>query len=654
MPIDSQPFAIDQRAFPVLPISDRYFASQSAEDARRRLTLCLERGDGPALLIGAAGCGKTMLLEVLAEQFAESFRVVRLASTQLCTRRALLQAILYGLKKPYREHDEGELRLSLAEALSEKPYELPAVALLVDEAQSLPIRLLEELRMLANLAVEGMPRLMLILAGTNTLDETFTSPKLEAFSQRLMARCYLAPLSREETTQYVRAHIAVAGEDPDQLVADSAYKGIFQASDGVPRLINQVCDRALLMAVEQHADKINAEAIQAAWSDLHQLPAPWHLPPTSKIQQPASELASGFQAIEFDSQVSDDLSESLEPNNSHTFESDSASLPEEGISYEQIEFGELTLSADEFPKPEEAGGCCSSGGKGCGSGLCASRKLASQPKFNADKALIEITSSFDDETAINESAIEMEEYQLDEEDDEGCIAYTFPSRPPEEFMDPSSDKHVKKHDAIETSNEAEPQEPANDEQADKQDILVNNPFDEQFDEEEIVLDRHSEIESFAPNSVQVVTNHKEIDFGRMFQALTPAVESLLDDVTQKIEQYDNTIELGIVGNTPPLAKQPEKLNNELTTPVELSNSTESYFESYELETDQIVDDVLDAKDGKILETVDSIDPMQNTSENEASLTDTVLIIEDSEAVVASDTQVHRQEYSQLFASLRNC
>lgn len=656
MSIDSQPFAMDQRAFPVLPMSDRYFASQSAEEARRRLTLCIERGDGPALLVGAAGCGKTMLLEVLAEQFANSFRVVRLASTQLCTRRALLQAILYGLKKPYRDHDEGELRLSLDEALKERPFELPPVALLVDEAQSLPLRLLEELRVLANHAVDGIPRLMLILAGNNTLDEAFTSPKLEAFNQRIMARCYLAPLSREETTQYVRAHIAVAGEDPDQLVADSAYKGIYQASDGVPRLINQVCDRALLMAVERRAEKIDAEAIQAAWSDLHQLPAPWHLPPTSSLQQPVSEVETGFQAVEFDSNL-----DSLVPS---TFSPDETQpLAARETSHEGIEFGELSLEPENEPTTESAaeatGGCCSSGGQGCGSGLCASQKSTNQPQFNADQALIEIATSFDEQVAINEAALEMEEYQLEEEEDEGCIAYTFPTRPTEEYIDPDTDS-TSTHEVTDPINQLPAQESENNETSDNKEALISNPFDESFDEEEVVLDRYSEIEAFMPSTAQLVTNHKELDFGRMFQALTPAVESLLDDVTQKINQYDNSIGLGIVGNTPPLAKKPMdsqtiNLHEEATS---FSPSTESYFESYEVENDSLVDSSSVEQNRvtqpNVTETVDSITSANKTNETDASLTDTVLIIEDTEEVATSDSQVHRQEYSQLFANLREC
>lgn len=663
---DSQPFAMDQRAFPVLPVSDRYFASQSAEEARRRLTLCLERGDGPALLVGAAGCGKTMLLEVLSEHFADSFRVVRLASTQLCTRRALLQAILYGLKKPYREHDEGELRLSLVEALSERPYELPPVALLVDEAQSLPVRLLEELRVLANQAIDGIPRMMLILAGTNTLDEAFTSPKLEAFNQRIMARCYLSPLSREETTQYVRAHIAVAGEDPDQLIADSAYKGIFQASDGVPRLINQVCDRALLLAVERHAEKIDAEAIQAAWSDLHQLPAPWHLPPTSTIQQPVSEVETGFQAVEFDSNPSDVEPVAFEPaaTDSYAKESNPVSIKPVAdtntkISYEAIEFGELTLAADEFSKADETSGCCSSGGKGCGSGGCASFEATSQPQFNADEALVEISSSFDEKDSVHESALEMEEYQLEEDDDEGCIAYTFPTRPTEEFIEPESDSPSKYHEDFEPTNQKDPQEPKSDKSSDSNEELVKNPFDEPFDEEEVVLDRYSEIESFLPSSAHIVTNHKEVDFGRMFQALTPAVESLLDDVTQKIEQYDNSIGLGIVGNTPPLAKKLEEEIKKQASVSDQSISTDSYFESYEIKTDDRFEEAIDEHEEITIEpaAIDSFDPIEeltNGAATDSSLTDTVLIVEDAEAVAASDSQVHRQEYSQLFANLREC
>lgn len=295
------PTKATERAFPPCPRADRYFPAPVFEEARQRLEACVERGEGPALLIGAAGVGKTMLVEVLAESLADRFTVVQLAGSQLCTRRALLQALLSGLGLPYRQRDEGELRLALADHLK-NPQECPAgVAVLVDEAHMLPTRLLEELRVLTNLARRGEPLVRMVLAGGPGLEEAFAEPALEAFNQRVAARCYLAPLTYAETRGYVRSQTAAAGADPDQVFDGPALDAVHSATDGVPRLINQVCDRSLALAVEHDRSRVDAQLVQLAWADLHQLPAPWHTPSPStpeaagptQISAPRAAVSSG-------------------------------------------------------------------------------------------------------------------------------------------------------------------------------------------------------------------------------------------------------------------------------------------------------------------------------------------------------------------------
>src|SRR5690348_14521664 len=195
----------EERVFPSYPQVARYFPSSSMEDARKRLGRAIERGNGPGLVVGGPGTGKSLLLQVLAAQYHEQFDVVLPACARLCTRRALLQSILFELGMPYRSRDEGELRLSLLDHLLSRE-ECPAgLLLLIDEAQTLTVALLDELRVLTNVVRSGQPRVRLVLAGSSALEEYFADPHLESFSQRLSARCYLAPFNREETTQFIRA-----------------------------------------------------------------------------------------------------------------------------------------------------------------------------------------------------------------------------------------------------------------------------------------------------------------------------------------------------------------------------------------------------------------------------------------------------------------
>jgi type II secretory pathway predicted ATPase ExeA len=278
-----------QRVFPTYPQVDRYFPAAAIEAARQRLGRAIQRGDGPAVLIGGPGTGKSLLLQVLAAQYHERFDVVLLACARLCTRRALLQAILFELGLPYKSRDEGELRLSLLDQLLSTVQCPAGLLLLVDEAQTLPIALLDELRVLTNLVRGGAPRVRLVLAGSATLEESFASAELESFSQRLSARCYLPPLCREETTQFIRASIAAAGAAPEELFGEDAYRAVFEASDGVPRLVNQLCDRAIDFALSHGQARVNAQAVQTAWSDLQQLPTPWETPDAPEF---ATDIAS--------------------------------------------------------------------------------------------------------------------------------------------------------------------------------------------------------------------------------------------------------------------------------------------------------------------------------------------------------------------------
>lgn len=289
----------DERVFPSYPQVARYFPGSSIEDARNRLGRAIERGNGPGLVVGGPGTGKSLLLQVLASQFHEQFDVVLPACARLCTRRALLQSILFELGLPYRSRDEGELRLSLLDHLLSKDECPSGLLLLVDEAQTLPPPLLDELRVLTNLVRGGQPRVRLILAGSSSLEECFTDPELESFSQRLTARCYLGSFSSQETTQFIRAQLAASRVSPDDVFAADACSAVFEATDGVPRLVNQLCDRALVDANTAGRTKIDRQVIQTTWADIQQLPAPWDTPEQST-------LTASSRVIEFGNLASDD------------------------------------------------------------------------------------------------------------------------------------------------------------------------------------------------------------------------------------------------------------------------------------------------------------------------------------------------------------
>lgn len=267
-------FGFSRRPFSAAPDPDMYFPASSIEQARLTLTRCIDRGAGPGLVVSPAGLGKTLLCQILCRQFAERFSIATLASARLCTRRALLQAILFELGLPFREMEEGELRLSLIDHATLGERGVSGILLVVDEAHTLPIRLLEEIRMITNLVRDGEPRVRVVLAGSGVLEERFASPKLESFNQRIAARCFLEPLTRFETKDFVNTQLAAAGAPSCDLFTEDAVAAIHRLSDGIPRLINQVADHALMLAAAGGQRHIDAPGIEEAWIDLQQLPAP--------------------------------------------------------------------------------------------------------------------------------------------------------------------------------------------------------------------------------------------------------------------------------------------------------------------------------------------------------------------------------------------
>ncbi len=530
------------RAFPAVPRVELYFPGASVEECRTRILRCVLRGDGPAVVVGAPGMGKSMLLAAVAQSLADQLEVVQVASTQLCTRRALLQAILFSLGMPYQNREEGELRLALISRLEDAVASPKPAVLLIDEAQALPIRLLEELRILSNLQRNGESLLRIVLAGSAVLEEQFASTELEAFNQRLAARCYLAPLDYGETHQYVQAHVAAAGADP-QLFSGDALDMVYSASDGVPRLINQVCDRAILMAVENQATTVDRALIQSAWSDLHQLPAPWHNPDTT-VAAPETDV------VEFGVLPGSD---------------------QDAEAVHELTAGELSVQQAVDDQPPG---------------------LPVVGSWNADHALETLFTAEPPSEVANDAPVSDISPQL------------VSAKPAEE---PAGDPEA----------ESEPEVTPD----------ASTLFGDGFEEEEIVLDRFATLDRVISPTAPVVTNTQDADFGRLVGELGVG-EAAVAEVPTAVE-----------------AAEPEQAvshENEQAEQADVLPLCGSYATLEE-------DPAVDIQDGASCATGHS----ESGPEEQSSTDSDVLIIEtDPARVTTQATSVHRQEYRQLFSSLR--
>jgi len=261
------------RPFLAAPRIDFYHPARAIDAALHVLDRLVRRSEGIGLVVGPPGTGKSLLLAKVAESVGEDFAVALLSGARICTRRALWQSILAEVGEPYRGIEEGELRIGIVERIRGLAATGSGLVILVDEGHTLPTRLIEELRQLTNIPTP-MPAVHIVLAGTPELEEILGGPRLESFAQRIGARHYLEPLDHAETLAYVRTQMHAAGLDWDATFEAGCDDAVYGAADGVPRLVNQLCDHALVMVAEAGRTRVTPTDIAAAWSEIQRLPPP--------------------------------------------------------------------------------------------------------------------------------------------------------------------------------------------------------------------------------------------------------------------------------------------------------------------------------------------------------------------------------------------
>ena len=257
-------FGLAAAPFSIAPDPRYLYLSQRHQEALAHLLYGVNCGGGFVLLTGEVGSGKTTICRCLLEQVPENCDVAYIFNPKLSVAELLSTICLeFGISCPA---DNTSIKVFVDHI---NAYLLVAHArhrhavLIIDEAQNLPADVLEQMRLLTNLETNERKLLQIILLGQPELATMLARPELRQLAQRVVARYHLGPLTRPEVASYVRHRLEVSGTQRP-LFSSSALERVYRLSGGIPRVINVLCDRALLGAFVQGRERIDRATLSQA------------------------------------------------------------------------------------------------------------------------------------------------------------------------------------------------------------------------------------------------------------------------------------------------------------------------------------------------------------------------------------------------------
>jgi len=263
-------YGLKEKPFNMTPDPEYLFLTEKHREALAHLTYGIEQRRGFIVITGDIGTGKTTLCRTLLTRFGENTRIA-LILNPLLSETELLKTILNEFYVPIKGESKKELLDLLDQFLIRQHSQGRNVVLVIDEAQNLPEETLEQIRIISNLETEKIKLIQIVLLGQPQLSDKLAQPSLEQLEQRVSVRYHLGPLSEEETCEYVDHRIRVAGGELTIFFEDRALQLIHEYTQGVPRKINVLCDRALLVGYVQDTGDITEQIIKKARKELRAL-----------------------------------------------------------------------------------------------------------------------------------------------------------------------------------------------------------------------------------------------------------------------------------------------------------------------------------------------------------------------------------------------
>ncbi len=295
-------YGLTSKPFQLSPDPNFYFGSKQHRRAKAYLDYGVLRNDGFIVITGEVGAGKTTLLRGLLDSLNRSNTVIgNLVTTQLDAEDTLrLVGAAFGVR--VKDMAKSELLMALEAFLVSQAAQGKRCLLVVDEAQNLSARAVEELRMLSNFQYGNQSLLQTFLVGQPEFRAILQRPEMEQFRQRVAATCHIGPLDEEETQRYIEHRLKCAGSTGNPSFDPAAFAAVHKASRGIPRRINSLCDRLLLlgfMANRTHLTQADVEEVVKDIRDESAIPDSAHAAlanspasvPAAHLGQPAAAQA---------------------------------------------------------------------------------------------------------------------------------------------------------------------------------------------------------------------------------------------------------------------------------------------------------------------------------------------------------------------------